>query len=85
MDQLVDMFGMGMNPPIKMWQAEWFIKDGARKLEKIDPLNDKNKDLKGIKIGSKIVRHVGNKKREFVLVKKSSPRERFTILHFEEV
>lgn len=79
------MFGAGMNPPIKMWQAEWFIKDGVRKIEKIDPMDTGNKIFQGIKVGTVVKRYIGEKHREFVLTKKSSPRERLIILHFDEV
>lgn len=79
------MYAGGMNPPVKLYQAEWLIKDGVVKIEKINPMKGDSKIFQGIKIGSIVKRYVGNKQRDFVLSRKSNPREKMTVFHFDEV
>jgi hypothetical protein len=78
------MLSAGMNPPIKMTQAEWITKEGIS-IERIDPVKEKYQKFRGIKIGDKISWTVGKKRKEFIFKKRSNPQERLTVLHFDEV
>jgi len=78
------MFNHGMNPPIKMIQAEWITKDGVL-IERIDPMKEKYQKFRGIKIGDKISWTVGKLRKEFILKRRSVPKDRLTMLHFDEV